>query len=173
MRPARGVDLPGRNPHRAHCSHCKRRFLTAASESGLHRGKRRRCARVAGAIGGFLVQPVVHLERGIGHGEMANAWRKLAIEHLSGTVEVLIVHTHRQHKVAKFAFWHKFAPRHLGASLQSRLDVGGIEVARIIEAVGKRHRTIEKIEIFFHHLAVGICHRARSLRCSRKERENC
>ena len=127
--PAGGVALAGRDAHRAEGGDGKGALLTAATEGGAQSGKGCRGTAVGGTVGHMLVAPMVHLEGGLLHGHALHTLFKLMEHILTGSVEVLVVDTVYQHKMAEDVFGDHLAPGHLLA--------GGEGIAHLVEVKGR------------------------------------
>ena len=88
---------------------------------------------------------MVHLEHSFAHREVAHTVLQLLIEHHATAVHVLIVHTHRQHKVKKLTLRHLRSPRHLTTGLEGIIHILQKKLCRIICHIGQRHVSIKKL----------------------------
>ena len=146
MRPARGVDLAGRDAYRAEGGHQESGFLTATSVSRPHCGKRRTGTSVRGLVDHLLVAPVIHFEDGICHGEILHAVFQLGIEDKARAVQLLVVNACREDEVPEKIFGHYLAPGHFLGSTQGGAQVSQVELARAISNVRQRHISVEKFQ---------------------------
>ena len=139
MRPARRVDLPGRNAHRAEGGNRKGRFLAATAISGLDRGERRAGAGVRRGVDHFLVAPMVDLEHGVIKREPFHPVFQLLIENHAALVKILVVDPDREHEVAEDHLGDAVAPRHRLACLESGAYITEVEITAVIRNVSDGH----------------------------------
>ena len=104
--------------------------------------------------------PVVHFQHSILQRKILHTILQFVVEDPTTFVQILIVHTYRQDKVAEHLFRNALSPRHLRFGLERRTDILQIEVPAIIRNVSNRHEGIEEGECFpfrLGHLLVKHC----------------
>ncbi len=150
MRPARRVDLTRGNTHGAHGGHREGRLLAATPLGGTHHGQRRRSAAVGGGIGGLLVAPVVHLQRGVVQRHARDtAAERIVIDHAE-LVQPLVVNPHGQHEVTEQLLGDVAPPRHLATGAKRHAHVVEKKFAVVIARVGRAHGSVKEL----HRLAL-------------------
>ena len=155
MRPARRIDLAGRNANRAQCRNRKSGFLTASPDSGIHAGQRRQGAGIAGLIGHMLVAPVVNFQDGLFHGHTCHTLLQFLEKDRPGHVQRFIVNAQWQHKVVEQQVRHLISPRHLLAGIECRPHILQVELDRVVRDVGQRHVGIQEAQRF-HLLLIHV-----------------
>ena len=146
MRPTRGINLSSRYAYRPQGSHRESTLLATSSISRANGGERSRSAGIRRLISHSLMAPVVHLQDGILHAHALHPLLQLSIEHLSGVIEILIVHTYRQHEMAEEQLRHFIAPTHLLSCLKSGAYILQEKRCRIVGYVSYWHVGIEEAQ---------------------------
>ena len=153
MCPSRSIDLARGDAHRAQGCHQERGLFATTAPGGAHRGKRRRRTCIGRLIVGLLMTPVVDFEHGVVEPAASNAWKKFALEHKTGGIEVLVVDTDRQNEVAEDLVGH--LPTHLGAHIERGAHLVEEEVAVVVGYVVDGHVGVEET----HGVALTVGHR--------------
>ena len=157
MCPTGRINLTSGNTHRTQGSHRKGRFLTATAISGLDRGQGRAGAGIRRSIDHLLVAPVVHLQHRIVERQVLHTIFQLCKEDRTAVIQVLVVHTNREDKMAEDLFRNALSPRHLGFGLEGSTHITQIERPTVIGQVADRHVGIEEgqsLLLSWRHLLV-------------------
>ena len=155
--PAGRVDLSGRNAHGTQGSHRERAFLTTAPIGRPEGGKRSRGAAVGRLVGDMLMTPMVDLQNGIIHTHAADTVLQFLVKDHARTVEMLIVHPDRQHKVAEEQVGHSVAPRHVAPGLETGAHILLKETTRIVRLVSQGHEAIKEVHGLLYLLGRQSC----------------
>ena len=94
----------------------------------------------------MLMAPVVYLEDSIFHAHSLHALLEFFVEHDAGTVQIFVVHAHREHEVAEQEFWGLLAPRHFLPCLERHAHIAEIEGCGIVRGISQRHIGIEELQ---------------------------
>ena len=146
MSPTRGIYLTSRNTNCTQGSNKKSRFLSATAICGLYRSKRRTCSSVRWHIYCLLVAPVIHFKHGLAHSHMLYPWSKLLIKDIARTVQILIVHPDREHKMTHLTLRHPASPRHFVQSPASHPVMVEIVLRSHVQHISKRHICIQELK---------------------------
>ena len=106
MCPAGRIDLPCRDADGAECSHEEHRLLTTSTVGGAEGGFRAECSGTGRAVGDMLVAPMVHLQDGFLHGELAHAVAQFLIIGGTEMIHVLIADARRQYEIDNTLGFH-------------------------------------------------------------------
>ena len=154
--PTGGVALAGRDAHRAEGGDGKGALLTAAAQRSAQGGERCRGAAVGGTVGHMLVAPVVHLEGSLFHGHALHTLFKLMEHILASSVEVLVIDTVYQHKMAEDVFGYHLAPGHLLAGSEGIAHLVEEKGRCVVGQVAVRHVGVEELHGFALGTAEGV-----------------
>ena len=146
MRPARRINLSGRNAYRSQSCHGKSTLLAASSVCRTDRGKRSRSTTVGRLISYPLMAPMVDFQNSIFHAHPLHTLFQFLKEYHSGIIQIFIVHTDRKHKVTEQQLWYILAPSHFLPCLKARTYIFQEETCRIICHVSYWHIGIEELQ---------------------------
>ena len=146
MRPARRINLSGRNTYRSQSSHGKSTLLAASSVCRTDRGKRSRSTTVGRLIGYPLMTPMVDFQNSIFHAHPLHTLFQFLKEYHSGIIQIFIVYTDRKHKVTEQQLRYVLAPSHFLPCLKARTYIFQEETCRIVSHVSHWHVGIEELQ---------------------------
>ena len=159
VRPTGRIDLTRRYAYRTQSGHQQGRLFAATAISRTDSSHRRTGAGIAWLIDGLLVTPVVHFEDGVVQRKLLHAVFQFLIKYDTCTVQMLVVHPRRKHKVTEQLFGNIAAPGHFVGCLTRCTHVHQVEFARIIGNVGQGHVGIKKLQcLALVRVKVGVEH---------------
>ena len=148
MGPSRSIYLTCRNSNCSKGRYEQSRFLTTTAISCLYCCQRRTCTSVRRHIDSLFMAPVIDFKHSVLHGHILYSRSKLCIEYVTCRIQILIIDTHRKHKMPHFTLWDILSPWHFFQCLLCHMILIQIEGRLHIDNIAKRHICIHEYHRF-------------------------